>query len=71
MRVNETDSDYVIWINIHKYLFFNQFLTSMFSLGMSIGKKQNTLMKAWTRVFNAIYIIILHIQCGNLHSKII
>ena len=43
----------------------------MFSLGMSIGKKQNTLMKAWTRVFNAIYIIILHIQCGNLHSKII
>ena len=43
----------------------------MFSLGMSIGKKQNTLMKAWARVFNAIYIIILHMQCGNLHSKII
>ena len=25
---------------------FEKFLTSMFSLGMSIGKKQNTLMKA-------------------------
>ena len=36
----------------------DQFLISMYSLGMGIGKKNHTLMKAQARVFNAIYIIL-------------
>ena len=39
----------------------HQFLISMFSLGMSIGKKHYALMKAWATVLNAIQIIILHV----------
>ena len=38
----------------------DQFPISMFSLGMSIGKKSYAIMKAWAKVFNAIQIIILH-----------
>ena len=33
----------------------------MLGLGMSIGKKHHALMKAWSRVFNAIEIKILHV----------
>ena len=35
----------------------------MFSFGMNIGKKHHALMKAWARVLNAIWIIIiLHVN---------
>ena len=37
----------------------------MFSLGMSIGKKDHRLMKAWARVFNAIKKKI-YITCYNV-----
>ena len=36
------------------HISWDQSIISMFSLGMSIGKKDHTLMKAWARVFNAI-----------------
>ena len=36
------------------HISWDQSIIWMFSLGMSIGKKDHTLMKAWARVFNAI-----------------
>ena len=48
------------WIkigNIHSWkahISFDQFLTLMFSLGRSIGKKHPALLEALARVFNAI-----------------
>ena len=36
------------------HISWDQSIISMFNLGMSIGKKDHTLMKAWARVFNAI-----------------
>ena len=41
----------------------------MFSLGMSIDKKHQALMKAWARVFNAIQIITLHVIMWQLTQQ--
>ena len=51
------------------HISFDQFLVSMFSLGMSIGKKHHALMKAWARVFNAIQIKILHVTMWQLTQQ--
>ena len=45
------------------------FLTSMFSLGMSIGKKNHVLMKARARLFNAIQMIKLHVTMWQLTQQ--
>ena len=55
---------------LHGHISWDQFLISMVSLVMSIGKKQHVLLKAWARVFNAILIIILHVTMLTCTTKL-
>ena len=47
----------------------DQFLISMLGLGMSIGKKHHALMKAWSRVFDATEIKIVHVTMWQLTQQ--
>ena len=38
-------------------------------MGMSIGEKHHALMKAWTRVFNGIQVIILYVTMWQLTKQ--
>ena len=54
MLVSEVKLSQIPTLKTH--ISYDQFLISMFSLGVNIGRKRHALMKAWAGVFNENYL---------------